>query len=72
MSNPLFQMLGNQPNGMQQMMQRFQQFQQAFKGDPKQQVQQLLNSGKVSQAQYDQAVKMAQQFQRMMTGKYLV
>lgn len=69
MSNPLFQMLGNQPNGMQQMMQRFQQFQQAFKGDPKQQVQQLLNSGKVSQAQYDQAVKMAQQFQRMMTGK---
>ena len=69
MSNPLFQMMGNQPNGMQQMMQRFQQFQQAFRGDPRQQVQQLLNSGKVSQAQYDQAVKMAQQFQRMMTGK---
>ncbi len=69
MSNPLFQMLGNQPNGMQQMMQRFQQFQQTFKGDPRQQVQQLLNSGKVSQAQYDQAVKMAQQFQRMLGGK---
>ena len=69
MSNPLFQMLGNQPNGMQQMMQRFQQFQQAFKGDPRQQVQQLLNSGRVSQQQYDQAVKMAQQFQRMMSGK---
>ena len=69
MSNPLFQMMGNQPNGMQQMMQRFQQFQQAFKGDPRQQVQQLLNSGRVSQAQYDQAVKMAQQFQRMMGGK---
>ena len=69
MSNTLFQMLGNQPNGMQQMMQRFQQFQQAFKGDPKQQVQQLLNSGRVSQQQYDQAVKMAQQFQKMMNGK---
>lgn len=69
MSNPLFQMMGNQPNGMQQMMQRFQQFQQAFRGDPRQQVQQLLNSGKVSQAQYDQAVKMAQQFQRMLGGK---
>jgi len=69
MSNPLFQMMGNQPNGMQQMMQRFQQFQQAFRGDPRQQVQQLLNSGKVSQAQYDQAVKMAKQFQRMMSGK---
>ena len=69
MSNPLFQMMGNQPNGMQQMMQRFQQFQQAFRGDPKQQVQQLLNSGRVSQQQYDQAVKMAQQFQKMLNGK---
>lgn len=69
MSNPLFQMMGNQPNGMQQMMQRFQQFQQAFRGDPRQQVQQLLNSGRVSQQQYDQAVKMAQQFQRMLNGK---
>lgn len=69
MSNPLFQMLGNQPNGMQQMMQRFQQFQQAFRGDPKQIVQQLLNSGKVSQAQYDQAVKMAQQYQKVLNDK---
>lgn len=69
MSNPLFQMMGNQPNGMQQMMQRFQQFQQAFRGDPRQQVQQLLNSGRVSQQQYNQAVKMAQQFQKMLNGK---
>lgn len=69
MSNPLFQMMSNQPNGMQQMMQRFQQFQQAFRGDPRQQVQQLLNSGKVSQAQYDQAVRMAQQFQKMLNVK---
>jgi len=68
MSNPLFQMIGPQ-NPMAQMMQRFQQFQQSFRGDPRQQVQQLLNSGKVSQAQYDQAVKMAQQFQKMLNGK---
>lgn len=68
MSNPLFQMMGPK-NPMQQMMQRFQQFQQAFRGDPKQQVQQLLNSGRVSQQQYDQAVKMAQQFQKMLNGK---
>lgn len=56
-------------NGMQGMMQRFQQFRQMFTGDPRQQVQQLLNSGKVSQAQYNQAVQMAQQFQKMMGGK---
>lgn len=50
-------------------LQRFQQFKQSFHGDPQQQVQQLLNSGKVSQEQYNKAVQMAQQFQRMFGGK---
>ena len=65
MPNPLYQMMGQQmpQNGL---LQRFQQFQQAFRGDPRQQIQQLLNSGKVSQAQYNQAVQMAQQLQRML------
>jgi hypothetical protein len=66
MSNPLFQMIGPQ-NPMAQMMQRFQQFQQSFRGDPRQQVQQLLNSGKVSQQMYDSAVQKAQQIQQMLT-----
>ena len=67
MSNPLFGMYGNMGNNpMNGMMQRFQQFQQMFRGDPKKQVQQMLNSGKVSQAQYNQAVQMANQLQRMM------
>ena len=67
MNNPLFQQMQPQmPNGM---MQRFQQFQQMFKGDAKQQVQQLLNSGRVSQSQYNQAVQMAQQLSRMMGGR---
>ena len=47
-------------------LQRFQQFQRMFKGDPQKQVQELLNSGRVSQAQYNQAVQMAQQFQAML------
>ena len=64
MSNPLFGMFGNQMMG-NPIMQRFQQFQQMFRGDPKQQVQQLLNSGRVSQDQYNRAVQMAQQLQRM-------
>lgn len=68
-----FNQLGNTPqmpvSGFQSMMQRFQQFQQMFRGDPRQQVQQLLNSGKVSQQQYNQAVQMAKQFQKMMNGK---
>ena len=62
--NPLYNTMSNQP--MNGLLQRFQQFQQTFKGDPKQQVQQLLNSGRVTQDQYNRAVQMAQQLQRMM------
>lgn len=68
MPNPLYQQMGQQMP-MSGFMQRFQQFQQMFKGDPRQQVQNLLNSGKVSQSQYNQAVQMANQLQRMMSGK---
>lgn len=67
MANPLFQMMGGGlPNGI---LQRFQQFQQMFKGDPRQQVQQMLNSGRITQDQYNQAVQMAQQLQKMMNGR---
>lgn len=60
MANPIFQMLGNSQFGnMAGLVQQFQQFKQQFTGDPKEQVQQLLNSGKVSQTQYNQAVQMA-------------
>lgn len=69
MSNPLYQMLGGaMPNNLGNMgniIQQFQQFKNSFHGDPRQQVQQLLNSGRVSQEQYNQAVQMANLFQRM-------
>lgn len=63
MSNPLFDMYGKN-NG--NIINQFNQFKNNFRGDPKQQVQQLLNSGKVSQAQYDRAVQMAKAFQNML------
>lgn len=56
-------------NNMMAMMQQFNQFRQSFKGDPREQVQQMLNSGKITQAQYDNAVKQANQFIKMMGGK---
>ena len=65
MSNPLFGMMQNQ-NGL---LQKFQQFKQMFHGDPSQQIQQMLNSGKVNQQQYDKAVQMANQFRQMLGGK---
>ena len=61
MNNPFAQ--------MQNLMQRFQQFQQTFRGDANQQIQQMMNSGKVNQQMYNQAVQSAQQFVRMFGGK---
>ena len=65
MSNPLYGMMQSQ-TPMNGMMQKFQQFSQMFRGDPRQQVQQLLNSGRVTQEQYNQAVQTANQMAKMM------
>lgn len=65
MSNPLFQALGggSQPN----MMTNFQRFMQQMQGrNPHQEIANLLQSGKVSQQQLNQAQQMAQQFRGMM------
>ena len=60
MSNSLFQALGGgaQPN----MMQQFQTFVQQMQGrDPRAMIQELVSSGRVSQAQLDLAQRQAQQ-----------
>lgn len=64
MANPLYQMIGNQQTN--NFLSRFNQFKQNFKGDPQQMIQQMLDSGKISQAQYNQAVQMAQQFKQFL------
>ena len=66
MNNPLYQQMNQGGNNM---LQQFMRFRNSFSGNPQEEVQKLLNSGKVSQAQYDQAVRMAQQFQRMLGGR---
>ena len=53
-------------NNPQQLLQQFQQFRNTFKGDPRTQIQQMLNSGKITQAQYNQAVQLAQRMQKML------
>lgn len=58
--------MNNPFQNMQMMMQRFNQFRQSFNGNAGQQIQQMMNSGRVNQSQYNQAVQMAQQFQKMM------
>lgn len=50
---------------MNNMMMQFMQFKQNFRGNAQQQIQQMLNSGKISQEQYNQAVQHAQQMRVM-------
>ena len=79
MSNPL---MGGAPKptgpmaNMQRFMNQFQQFAQSFKGNPQEQVQQMMNSGKVSQERFNwahqqaiEAQKQMQQFQQMLNRK---
>ena len=68
MNNPLYNELGGL-NQNSDFLARFNRFRSTFKGNPQEQVQQLMNSGRISQQQYDNAVRMAQQFQRMLLGR---
>ena len=49
-------------------MSRLNQFRNALQGNPQAQIQQMLNSGRITQEQYNQAYKMAQQLQKMING----
>lgn len=62
MSNPLFQQLGGSQPMNNSLLAKFRQFKSQFQGDPQQKVQELLNSGRMTQAQFNQLSQMAQQF----------
>lgn len=66
MPNPLYGEL-NPPesNPFSQMKSEFEKFKASFKGDPRQEVQRLLNTGQMTQAQYNQLAKTAQQMRSM-------
>ena len=57
----------NMPFGnMMQMMQQFQQFKSTFTGNPQQQVMELLNSGRMSQNQFNQLQTFAKQLKNIL------
>lgn len=73
MANPLFKAIGGGIPNMDGplgkfgvMMQSFNKFASSFNGDPKEKVQELLNSGRMTQEQFNQLQQMAKQFQNMM------
>lgn len=65
MANPLFGQMNNNNNIIQQ----FMQFKQNFRGNPQAQIQQMLNTGRITQMQYNMAVQKAQQLQRLLNGR---
>ncbi len=67
-NNPFFNALnsGQMPGpmgGFPQLLQQFKQFKANFKGDPKAEVEKMLQSGRLSQQQLNQIQAMANQFQ---------
>ena len=67
MNSSLFSAMNPMPQ--KNIIQQFNEFRNNFKGDAQQQIQQMLNSGKISQAQYNAAVQKAQMLQRMIYGR---
>lgn len=77
MSNPLFQMFGQQNhqyqsgpfNNPMQMIQQFNQFKSNFQGNPQQKVQEMLNTGQMTQEQFNQLSSMARTFMQLLGGR---
>lgn len=69
--NPLYSLLQGNPQASTQngILGRFRAFQSQFKGDPRQTIQQMLNSGRITQAQYNDAVQKANSLMQMLGGK---
>ena len=66
MANPMFKALGGSQPGM---MQQFQQFMQQMQGqDPNKIINDMVQSGKISQAQLDQVQRQAQQMRGVFDG----
>lgn len=56
--NKLYEQIGPQ-NPYQNMMKQFEEFRKNFTGNPQEKIQQMLNSGQISQQQYNMAVQKA-------------
>ncbi len=69
MSNRLFQAMGNVGNPYAQMIGEINKFAQLIKGDPQQMVQRLLDTGEMSQAEFNRLSQTAQQIAPFM-GKH--
>lgn len=66
MSNPLYNNFGNKANPMTDLIRQAKQFKNQFNGNPRQEVERLLASGQMSQADFNRYSQIAQQVAQMM------
>lgn len=69
MPNPIYNSIANQNNPFMQIMQEAQNLKNTFKGNPREEVQRLLNSGEMSQADFNRYSQIAQQVMQFMGNK---
>ena len=69
MSNALYNQFGRQNNPIEQLAQQAREFQKQFKGSPRQEVERLLQTGAMSQSQFNQYSQIAQQVAQFMGNK---
>jgi hypothetical protein len=66
MPNPLFNQYGSQPNDVNNIIREAQNFRNSFRGNAREEVQKLLNSGQMSQSDFNRLMPIAQQIAAMM------
>ena len=70
MANPLYNTFGNQPNPVTDLVRRARQFRSQFKGNPRQEVERLLQTGQMSQNDFNRYSQIAQQVVQAMGDNF--
>lgn len=66
MPNPLFNAMGKQPNPMTDLIRQARDFKKQFNGNPRQEVERLLQTGQMSQKTFNELSQIAQQVVQLM------
>ena len=69
MANNLYNQFGKQTNPFEQLAQQAKDFRKQFSGNPRQEVERLLRTGAMTQSQFNQYSKIAQQVAQFMGNK---
>lgn len=69
MSNSLFNQFGRQNNPLEQLAQQAREFRRQFSVNPRQEVERLLQTGAMSQSDFNRYSQIAQQVVQMMGNK---